>query len=205
MLVPIRVTPAGIAGCFVVDGDRFDDERGFFRETFRLSELTAAVGRDIVFRQNNHSRSQAGVLRGFHAEPWDKLLYVVRGLAQCVIADVRPESPTFGSSVSIRLGGTGTALRRVFVAAGLANAFLALEETDYLNDVSAEFSPVGRRGFAWDDATLAVDWPLEAPVLSETDRALPALREAFPDHALFANSDPIALSGAVSRHDVDRP
>ncbi|MCU1440538.1 MAG: dTDP-4-keto-6-deoxy-D-glucose epimerase [Rhodoglobus sp.] len=120
--MPTSVTPAGIAGCFVVDGERLHDERGFFRETFRLSELTTAVGREVVFRQNNHSRSRVGVLRGFHAEPWDKLLYVVRGLALCVVADVRPESPTFGSSVRIRLGGTGAALRRVFVAAGLANA-----------------------------------------------------------------------------------
>jgi dTDP-4-dehydrorhamnose 3,5-epimerase len=203
VVVPTRVTPTGIAGCFVVDADRLDDDRGFFRETFRLSELTAAVGRDIGFRQNNHSRSRAGVLRGFHAEPWDKLLYVVRGLALCVIADVRPESPTFGSSVGIRLGGTAPALRRVFICEGLANAFLALEETDYLNDVSAEFTPVGRRGFAWDDATLAVEWPVEAPVLSETDRGLPTLREAFPDHALFANKDPSALSGAVRRHELD--
>lgn len=198
----VVVSRTAIEGVLVVDGTVVHDDRGFFRESFRLSQLAEAVGRPLAFRQNNHSRSHTGVLRGFHAEPWDKLIYVPRGSALCVVADVRPESETFGSTVSIELGGHVGALRRVFVAQGLANAFLALEETDYLNDVSAEFTPVGRGGFAWNDPTLAVDWPIAEPLLSEFDRSLPTLRESFADHPLFTN-EASALSGAVTFQDVE--
>jgi dTDP-4-dehydrorhamnose 3,5-epimerase len=175
--MPVLTT--SIAGLFVVQSPEYEDERGFFRESYRLSELRDAVGRDVSFAQGNHSRSERGVLRGFHAEPWDKLMYVVRGTALCVIADVRPTSPTFGTAESFLLGDRPGVRERIFVSKGLANAFQAISDCDYVNDVSAEFAPEDRRGFAWDDPTLSVDWPLQPPTLSEQDRSLPTLSETF--------------------------
>lgn len=175
--MPVLTTT--IAGLFVVRSPEHEDSRGFFRESYRLSELRAAVGREVGFVQGNHSRSARGVLRGFHAEPWDKLIYVVRGTAFCVVADVRPDSPTFGATENFLLGDRPGIRERLFVAQGLANGFQAVSDCDYVNEVSAEFAPEGRRGFAWDDATLDVDWPVRPPILSAHDRSLPTLGETF--------------------------
>ena len=175
--MPVLTT--AIAGLFVVKSPEHEDNRGFFRESYRLSELRQALGRDFRFVQGNHSRSVRGVLRGFHAEPWDKLIYVVHGAALCVVADVRPESPTFGATESFLLGDQPGVRERLFVSEGLANAFQATSDCDYVNEVSVEFAEVDRRGFAWDDATLGVKWPVLPPTLSKHDRALPTLDEVF--------------------------
>lgn len=171
----MTVRPTQIAGLFTVESELHLDERGFFRESYRTEELSAAVGRPVVFRQGNHSRSAPGVLRGFHSEPWDKLIYVVHGTALCAVADIRAGSPTYGTAVTFLLGDEPGTRQRLFVAEGLANAFLAITETDYINEVSQAFRPDGRVGVAWDDPTLAVDWPIDNPILSAADRALPRL------------------------------
>jgi dTDP-4-dehydrorhamnose 3,5-epimerase len=180
-VVPIETT--GIDGLLLVRWDTHGDDRGFFRQTYQVRELTEALGREPVLRQGNHSRSGADVLRGFHAEPWDKLVYVVRGTAFCAVADIRPDSPTFGGVASFTLGDLPGERSRLFVSRGLANAFCTLTEVDYLYDVSAYWSPdADKSSIAWDDPDLAVAWPVDDPVLSEADRANPTLRERFPDH-----------------------
>lgn len=176
------VQTSEIEGLLIVSWDRLHDDRGFFKHTYQYSELAQALGREPRLRQGNHSRSHAGVLRGFHIEPWDKLIYVPRGLATCVVADVRPQSPTFGRTKSFLLGDSPGTMDRVFIHRGLANAFYCHVETDYLNDVSEEFEPSGRGGVAWNDPHLNVSWPDPNPVLSETDRRQPTLRELFPGH-----------------------
>lgn len=180
------VLETAIQGLYLVQWPRFYDERGFFKHSYQLHELEEAVGRPVQLRQGNHSRSKPGVLRGFHAEPWDKLIYVVHGHATCVVADVRPESPTFGEHVAFELGDEPGVHDRIFVTQGLANAFYTHDEVDYLNDVSREFDPSDRNGFAWNDPTLAVAWGTDDPLLSETDASLPTLQERFPEHPRFA-------------------
>jgi dTDP-4-dehydrorhamnose 3,5-epimerase len=182
--MPVEFT--GLAGLLVVRWPTCGDERGFFRQTYQIAELTEALDREPVLRQGNHSRSQPGVLRGFHAEPWDKLVYVVRGLAFAAIADIRPESPTFGETRTFALGEPpdGEPVR-LFIAEGLANSFCALGDgpVDYLYDVSDYWRPdLPKRSVAWDDPDLGVRWPIEDPVLSPADRANPTLRELYPDH-----------------------
>jgi dTDP-4-dehydrorhamnose 3,5-epimerase len=182
----MTVERTAIEGLFVVRWDTHGDERGFFRQTYQRSELEAALGRAPVFCQGNHSRSGPDVLRGFHAEPWDKLVYVVRGRAFCAIADIRPHSATFGEVATFVLGDAPGERIRLYVTQGLANSFLTLEDTDYLYDVTDEFRPgMDKPSVAWDDPDLAVDWPVTAPILSEADRSNPTLRELFPDHARF--------------------
>ncbi|MFT4195315.1 dTDP-4-dehydrorhamnose 3,5-epimerase family protein [Ottowia sp.] len=178
--MPVQTTP--IDGLLVVTWDTVRDERGFFKQSYQHGELAQALGREPRLRQGNHSRSQARVLRGFHLEPWDKLIYVPRGLATCVVADVRPASPTFGQTARFLLGDSPGRLDRLFIHSGLANAFYSHTETDYLNDVSEEFDPAGRGGVAWNDPHLNVPWPDAEPILSPADRRQPTLRALFPEH-----------------------
>ena len=183
--MPIETTP--IEGLLVVRWETHGDDRGFFRQTYRADELAEALGRDVSLRQGNHSRSQAGVLRGFHAEPWDKLVYVVRGTAFAAIADLRPDSATFGEVATFRLGDPPGERIRLFVAEGLGNAFCAETDVDYLYDVSDYWHPgVDKREVAYNDPDLAVDWPVTEPELSEADRVAPTLRERFPRHSRWA-------------------
>jgi dTDP-4-dehydrorhamnose 3,5-epimerase len=180
----MSVSRTAIEGLLVVRWDTYGDERGFFRHTYQLGELEDALGRRPVWQQGNHARSAPGVLRGFHAEPWDKLVYVARGVAMAAIADPRPDSPTFGRVETFHLGDAPGERIRLFVSDGLANSYCAYGDTevDYLYDVTAEYRPTDKRSIAWDDPDLAVDWPVAAPVVSEADRHHPTLRDRFPDH-----------------------
>lgn len=182
--MPVEHT--GIDGLLVVRFPTHADERGFFRQTYQVRELAQALGREPVLRQGNHSRSAPGVLRGFHAEPWDKLVYVARGLAFAAVADIRPCSPMFGQVRTFMLGEEpqGEPVR-LFIADGLANSFCALGDgpVDYLYDVSDYWqSDVPKRSVAWDDPDLGVRWPIEHPVLSPADQTNPTLRHLFPAH-----------------------
>jgi dTDP-4-dehydrorhamnose 3,5-epimerase len=179
--MPVERT--SIDGLLVVRWPTYDDERGFFRQTHQLAELTEALGREPRFVQSNHARSTAGVLRGFHAEPWDKLVYVARGTAFCAVADVRADSPTFGEVATFHLGDPPGDRTRLFVAEGLANAYQALTEVDYLYDVGAEWSAdTPKWSVAWDDPDLDVPWPLDPPLLSAADACNPTLRGRYADH-----------------------
>lgn len=181
------VERTAIAGLLVVRSPTLIDERGFFRQTLLRSALEATLGRTVEFRQANHSRSHARVLRGFHAEPWDKLVYVARGTAFCALADIRPDSPTFATVVTLDLGDEPGERSRLFIPSGVANSFYARTECDYLYDVTEEWRPgVPKPAVAWDDPTLAVAWPDPAPLLSDADRANPRLADLFPTHARFA-------------------
>ena len=180
------VEPTDIDGLLLVRWPTIGDDRGFFRQTYQVRELAEALGREPALRQGNHARSAPGVLRGFHAEPWDKLVYVVRGHVMASIADIRPESPTFGEARTFHLGEPpdGEPVR-LFIAEGLANSYATLGtvDVDYLYDVSDYWRPdVPKRSVAWDDPDLAVKWPLDAPVLSAADVANPTLRALPPDH-----------------------
>ena len=183
--MPVETT--AIAGLYVVRQPTHGDDRGFFRQTWQASELTEALGRSVTFVQGNHARSEPGVLRGFHAEPWDKLVYATSGRVQAVIADIRPESPTFGTAQSFALGDGGDRVR-LFVSEGLGNSYCVHGDgpADYLYDVTAEYRPgVDKRAVRFDDPTLAVDWAVTEPTLSAEDDDAPTLRERFPDHPLF--------------------
>jgi dTDP-4-dehydrorhamnose 3,5-epimerase len=184
----VAVTTTAVAGVLLVDQPTHGDERGFFRQTLVLDELAEALGRTPTFVQANHARSAPGVLRGFHAEPWDKLVYVARGRVLAVVADLRPDSPTFAAHVAVELGD-GTDRPRLFVPQGVGNAYCVLgdEPADYLYDVTDTWHPgVDKHAVRWDDPDLAVAWPLVDPVLSEDDRTAPSLRERVGSHPRLA-------------------
>jgi dTDP-4-dehydrorhamnose 3,5-epimerase len=206
--MPVERT--SIDGLFVVRWETHSDGRGFFRQTHQAGELEDMLGRTLTLRQGNHSRSVPGALRGFHAEPWEKLVYVARGTAMAAVADVRPESATFGEVETFHLGDPPGERVRLFIAEGLANAYCAYgdEPTDYLYDVSEEWFSTEKRAVAWNDPDLNVNWPVRSPILSPEDESNPTLRERFPSHPRFANMTPSSSTrgrALPSPADASRP
>lgn len=184
----MTVEHTAIDGLLVIRQDTHGDDRGFFRQTWQASDLDAALDHPPRFVQGNHARSAPGVLRGFHAEPWDKMVYVTRGRVLAVIADIRPDSDTFGSTASFELGD-GSDRVRLFVSEGLGNGYCVVgdEPADYVYDVTDEYRPgVDKRAIAWDDPHLDVEWPVLDPILSDDDRDAPTLRQRFPDHPFLS-------------------
>ena len=168
-----------IPGLLLIDRPTFSDERGFFREIERRTDLAAALHRPIRHAQWNHSRSQRGVLRGIHVAAWNKCVYVARGNAQVVVVDVRQDSPTFGQHEAFVIGEVRRAV--VFVPAGCGNSFLSLTGwVDLLYSVDEEWYPGGEFGIAWNDPDLGIKWRSKHPRLSDKDQRNPTMRELFP-------------------------
>ncbi|HYW90790.1 MAG TPA: dTDP-4-dehydrorhamnose 3,5-epimerase [Chloroflexota bacterium] len=163
-------------GLWIFERTTHADERGFFREAFRAAELEEALGRQVGFVQMNHSRSRRGVLRGLHAEDWDKLVYVPSGSVFTAVADIRPRSPTFGRVETFRISDRNRPT--LFVPRGVAHGYCVLSDVaDYTYQVNAYYDGSDTTAVAWDDPDLAVPWPIANPILSERDRANRRLRE----------------------------
>lgn len=178
---PKNIKPTSIKGLFLIERPSFTDERGFFREVFHLDELKTVTGVDFNPVQLNHSLSKPGVLRGMHAENWNKLIYPVTGKMFAAIADVRPESETFGKVETFTFDGNPQ--KALFMAKGLANSMCVVgdEPVNYLYLVDAYYSGVPAKAIAWDDPDLAIKWPVDKPTVSARDRESVRLRDLFPE------------------------
>ena len=145
-----------------------------------MDELEAAVGARVNFVKINHSHSQKGVLRGLHSEDWEKLVYVPHGEVMTAVADIRPESPTFGKVQTFRLGAENRCM--LFIPRKMAHGWCAIsDEADYIYLVTKYYDGSDLQAVAWNDPDLAVPWPVANPTLSERDRNNPSLRQLFPD------------------------
>lgn len=169
----MKVTPTALEGVLVLEPRIFDDRLGFFFESFNQRDFNAATGTDFSFVQDNHSRSLKGVLRGLHyqlGQPQGKLLRVVRGTVFDVAVDIRPSSPTFGKWSGLELSEHNH--KQIWMPPGLAHGFLVLSESaDFLYKTTDYYAPSQERCIAWDDPTLAIEWPLDGePLLSDRDR-----------------------------------
>jgi dTDP-4-dehydrorhamnose 3,5-epimerase len=158
----------------------FGDDRGFFLESYKASDFTAA-GIPESFVQSNHSHSSRGVLRGLHyqKEPraQGKLVMAVRGAIFDVAVDIRRGSPTYGQWVGEELSESNH--RLLYIPPGFAHGFCVLSEyADVLYQVTAEYSAEHDRGIRWDDPALDIAWPIDSPRLSPKDAAQPLLAEA---------------------------
>lgn len=158
---------------------RFEDERGWFSESWNRTKLEAA-GIRLDFCQDNHSLSRpVGTLRGMHFQtpPFaqTKLVRCLRGRIFDVVVDVRRASPTFGQWLGIELSAENG--KQLLIPAGYAHGFQTLEpDCEIAYKVDAPYSAASDGGFAWDDPAVGIDWPLHGrPVLSDKDRALPPL------------------------------
>ncbi|SEA30042.1 dTDP-4-dehydrorhamnose 3,5-epimerase [Alkalimonas amylolytica] len=151
----------------------FEDERGFFLESFNQRQFEHALGKQVSFVQDNHSRSKKGVLRGLHyqiKQPQGKLVRVVQGEVLDVAVDLRCSSPTFGHWVSARLSAENK--MQMWLPQGFAHGFVVLSDTaEFVYKATDYYAPEFERAIRWDDPDLAIDWQYEAlPDLSKKDQ-----------------------------------
>ena len=172
----MKVTPTAIAGVLILEPKVFGDERGFFMETFNQKVFNDAVGYEVTFVQDNHSRSAKGVLRGLHYQnaphAQGKLVRVTQGAVFDVVADIRPESSTYAQWVGMALNAQNH--RQVWVPPGMAHGFLVTSESaDFFYKTTDYYVPQAEGCIRWDDPKLGIDWPLHGmvPALSAKDAA----------------------------------
>lgn len=170
-----------LAGAWVLEPERIEDERGFFARTWCRRDF-AARGLDPAIAQCsvsfNHRR---GTLRGLHfqAPPQEevKLVRVTRGAVWDVIVDLRPESPTFRKYFSLILSAENR--HELYIPKGMAHGFQTLEDgTEVFYQISEFYAPELVRGYRWDDPVFAIPWPETVTVMSDKDRNLPLFAEA---------------------------
>ena len=178
----MKVTPTAIPEVLIIEPKVFGDVRGFFFESFNQKAFDEAIGKQVDFVQDNHSRSARGVLRGLHyqiQQPQGKLVRVVRGAVFDVAVDIRKSSPTFGKWVGIELNEENH--KQLWVPVGFAHAFLVLSETaDFLYKTTDYYAPAHERAIRWDDRRLGIQWPDTGvePQLSAKDQQASALDSA---------------------------
>ncbi len=175
----IERTP--LSGLLIIKREPRYDERGFFQEIVRLSDFES-IGIEFKPVQINHSSSKPRVIRGLHAEAWNKLVYPVNGEMFAAIVDIRPDSETFGNSVTFNFGAENRR-RALFIPKGFANSICVTGKTpvDYIYLVDSYFTGQDTRAIAWDDPDLAIDWPVKDPIISRRDRDNPTLRQMFSE------------------------
>lgn len=158
----MNIIHTAIPDVVVVEPKVFGDERGFFFESFNRRQFSEAVGRDVDFVQDNHSRSVRGVLRGIHyqiRQAQGKLVRVVQGEVFDIAVDLRKSSPTFGKWVGETLSAENK--RMLWVPEGFGHAFLVLSESaEFLYKTTDYYAPDAERCIIWNDPSLAIDWPL---------------------------------------------
>ena len=175
--------PTDIPGLIFFDVTTMEDARGYFQEKYQKAKLVAAgMPQDFNIVQNSLSfNKDAGVTRGFHAEPWDKYISVVTGKVFAAYVDLR-KGDTFGKVVTTEITPTAA----VFLPQGVANSFQTLEpDTYYLYSVNAHWSADNYDNYCFvnlADSGLAVEWPiaLDKAVVSDRDRSHPSLKDITP-------------------------
>ena len=162
----------------------FGDTRGFFFESFNARRFAELTGITTPFVQDNHSRSQKGVLRGLHyqiRQPQGKLVRVVAGDVYDVAVDLRRSSPDFGKWTGVTLSAENK--RIVWIPAGFAHGFVVLSDSaEFLYKTTDYWAPQHERCIRWNDSSLAIDWPVGGDVLVS---AKDAQGIAFADAEVF--------------------
>lgn len=172
----MHVEKTAIEGVVLLTPRVFEDQRGFFLESWNQRFLDQAVGGQVTFLQDNRSRSVRGVLRGLHyqVEPHaqGKLVSVLSGAIYDVAVDIRRDSPTYGETLGIELKADGHTM--IWIPAGFAHGFYVLSEfADVAYKATDYYSPEHERCIRWDDPDLAIEWPLGGgkPLVSPKDAA----------------------------------
>lgn len=179
----MEVIKTEIEGVVIIEPKIFGDERGYFFESFNAAEFAGKVGENIVFVQDNESKSKYGVLRGLHFQKGkfaqSKLTRVVEGRVIDVAVDIRRGSPTFGKHVAVELSKENK--RQLFIPRGFAHGFAVLsEEAVFQYKCDNLYAPDHEGAIAWNDPKIGIDWQIrpEDVILSEKDRKHPTLDEA---------------------------
>lgn len=177
----MNVIETNIPDVKIIEPKIFGDNRGYFFEAFSQREFNEKVA-DVVFVQDNESKSKYGVLRGLHFQkspfPQSKLVSVVLGKVLDVAVDIRKDSPTFGQHAAVELSAENK--RKLFIPRGFAHGFVVLsEEAIFQYKCDNYYAPECEAGIAWDDPQLGIDWkiPISDVILSEKDKKNPRLKD----------------------------
>ncbi|WP_164667414.1 dTDP-4-dehydrorhamnose 3,5-epimerase [Virgibacillus doumboii] len=177
----MKIVDTKIEDIKIIEPDVFQDNRGFFMESYNLRKFEE-IGLSYNFIQDNHSLSaDKDVIRGLHYQlnpkAQTKLVRVITGAIYDVAVDIRKGSPTFGQWVGVTLSAENH--RMLLVPKGFAHGFCTLAENTHVQyKVDAYYSKENDRGIRWDDPEIGIDWPASAPVLSEKDANQPFLKES---------------------------
>tara|TARA_B110000902_G_scaffold263691_1_gene343346 strand:+ start:926 stop:1477 length:552 start_codon:yes stop_codon:yes gene_type:complete len=178
----MRIEQTPLKDCFIIHETVYGDSRGYFIETYNQRDFQKASGLDIVFVQDNQSKSSIGVLRGLHMQKGDaaqaKLVRVLEGAVLDIAVDLRKDSTTFGQHFAIEL--TAENRKQFFVPAGFAHGFIVLSETaTFFYKVDKFYQPGNEVGIIYDDKDLNIDWKLSTGdiILSEKDKKLGSFSE----------------------------
>jgi dTDP-4-dehydrorhamnose 3,5-epimerase len=169
----MKVTRLDIPDILLIEPKIFEDDRGFFFESFNLNEFKKATSLDVTFVQDNHSKSTKGVLRGLHYQlpPYaqGKLVRVIQGEILDVVVDLRKSSATFGKYVSEILSAENK--KQIWIPEGFAHGFLTLSESsEFLYKTTNFYNSEYERSIIYNDETLNIDWKCDqTPYLSLKD------------------------------------
>ena len=176
----MKVEKTTIPDVLILTPKVFDDERGFFLESYNQN-IFKNVGISLDFVQDNHSKSSQGVIRGLHFQkknPQGKLVRCIQGEILDVMIDIRTDSPTFGQYLAVKLNQENK--KQVWVPPGLAHGFSVLSDTaEILYKVTDFYNPQDEDGIRWNDPELAIDWQVKNPQLSKRDQDLPLFQKVI--------------------------
>ncbi|MDD2223589.1 MAG: dTDP-4-dehydrorhamnose 3,5-epimerase [Pseudomonas sp.] len=174
----MQIKQTALPGVLIIQPKVFGDSRGFFLETFQ-AERYKSIGIEQSFVQDNHSRSQKGVLRGLHVQktrPQGKLVSVSRGAVYDVAVDIDPNSATFGQFVGLELNDENHL--QLWIPPGYAHGFCVLSDVaDFQYKCTELYDPTDESGVIWNDVDINIPWPIKTPLLSAKDQLLPSLRD----------------------------
>jgi dTDP-4-dehydrorhamnose 3,5-epimerase len=178
--MPFAFKSLDISDVVLIEPKVFEDERGFFMETYKMPDF-ATAGVKANFVQDNHSCSTRGILRGLHYQnpPFaqGKLVRAVRGEIFDVAVDIRKGSPTRGKWVGVILSEENKNL--LYLPTGFAHGFCVLSEVaEVIYKTTNVYSAEAEAGIIWNDQDLDIEWPIKEPILSEKDKKLPTLKNA---------------------------
>ena len=172
------IKTTSLLGLLVIEPKCFQDERGFFLETYQ-SERYHEAGIIDAFVQDNQSRSRKGVLRGMHFQvnrPQAQIVTVMRGRIFDVGVDLRAGSPTFGRWYGVELHDEGQ--RQIYMAPGFAHGFCVLSDwADLHYKVSRNYDANDEGGLHWNDVDVGIEWPIDNPAVTARDESYPKLKE----------------------------
>jgi dTDP-4-dehydrorhamnose 3,5-epimerase len=171
----MNIIETAIPDVKILEPKVFGDDRGFFMETFRKEWFRENVA-DVIFVQDNHSKSSQGILRGLHyqtEQTQGKLVRVTQGEVYDVAVDMRKDSPTFGKHVGVLLSAENK--RQLWVPEGFAHGFyVTTESAEFVYKCTDYYAPQFEQSVLWNDPALDIQWPLvngQLPLLSEKDKA----------------------------------
>lgn len=180
----MKIKETKLKGCFIIEPRVFEDERGYFFESFNKNQFNKAIGEEVSFVQDNQSLSKRGAVRALHYQVGEyaqaKLVRVLQGKVLDVAVDIRKDSATFGEYVAVELSAENK--KQLFIPRGLAHGFVALSETaEFFYKCDNFYNKEAEGGIIYNDITLNIDWQIPGSeiIISEKDKQLCSFEEAI--------------------------